>query len=117
MKYSAICSAFILLMLNACSGESVPDGQIMVKNDSMDSDYNVIKVSGGGRSYTLSPHENAILPKGTTSIRLSRKYSDHTREYVVECPARLEKGIRIKMIDVHVNRIAGGCETVSPDKY
>lgn len=106
-----------IFFLQACSGDNVPDGQIMVKNDSRDREYNVITVSGGGRSYTLSPREHAILPKGTRTIRLSRRYSDHTREYVVECPGDLGKGISIKMIDVHVNRIAGGCQTISGDKH
>lgn len=88
----------------------------MALNDSQDSEYNVIQVSGHGKRYTLAPGEEGLFPKGTTSLSWSRKYKDYTRYYQVRCPSSLEKGIRIKLIDVHLNRIAGGCETIDAGK-
>jgi hypothetical protein len=87
-----------------------------VKNDSQDRDFNVVQVSGGGRSYALRPGEFALLPGGTRAITFSRQYRDHTKTYQVECPSRLTRGITIKLIDVHLDRIAGGCRTVSSSR-
>jgi hypothetical protein len=97
-------------------GESVPDGRILVKNDSGDKEYNIVDVSGGGASFSLSPGDTRLLPKGTSSFSMSRAYRDHTKYYSVECPRELSRGIAVKLIDVHVNRIAGGCRTVSASK-
>jgi hypothetical protein len=107
--------AFLLVPITfgGCLGESVPDGRILVKNDCRDRKYNVIQVSGGGAYYTLEPGETALLPKGANSISFSRQYADHVKRYMVQCPRILDSGIVIKLIDVHVNRIAGGCTTVS----
>jgi hypothetical protein len=96
--------------------EPVPDGRIRVKNDSLDSSYNIVKVVGGGVSRELAPHESVLLAKGATSFMMSRRYKDHTKWYQVQCPRNLAKGITIKMIDVHLNRIAGGCETTAGGK-
>jgi len=114
LKYGL--AGLIMTMLAACDMTSVPPGKIMVKNEIRDANYNVIKVSGGGTSFTLSPGEHGIFPKGTTRLYFSRRYKEYTREYVVECPSVLKDGIKIKLIDVHLNKIAGGCETVSASK-
>ncbi len=107
----------MIILLAACSREKVPDGRIMVKNDTDDKSYNKINVSGSGIDRTLSPGENVILPKSTLRFTVSRAYEKYTRSYTVECPAQKGSGIRIRLIDIHVNRIAGNCSTVSAGKY
>lgn len=107
---------FILTIGTSLSGcdRSAPNGRIRVKNDSEDSSYNVVQVSAGGASYSLKPGESAILPKGSTMIYFSRAYKEYTRSYKVECPPlkESESGITVKLIDVHLNRMRGGCKTV-----
>lgn len=88
----------------------------MVKNDSQDSEYNVITVSGGGLSASLKPGERVVLPASTRSFSVQRRYRDYTRSYTVECPQPGSRGTFIKLIDIHVNRIAGGCKTTSAAK-
>ncbi len=100
-----------------CTSESVPPGKILVKNDSLDSEYNVITVSGGGAFASLRPGERTILPRGTTTFAVERRYRDYTRSYTVQCPSRRTKGIAMKLIDIHVNRMPGGCKTTSAKKH
>ncbi len=108
-----ICSIFAATLAASCSSDPpVPQGRIRVKNDSMDSSYNVVRVSAGGRSYALKPGEFALLPKGVSNIRFSRQYADHVKAYTVKCPSKLTEGIQIKLIDVHLNRMPGGCSTI-----
>lgn len=106
--------SFLIL---ACE-KAPPNGRIRVRNDSQDSSYNIIQVSGGGVYKSLKPSESVILPSGTTSITLSRAYKDYTRRYEIECPplGKNESGITIKMIDAHLNRMPGGCNTVNASK-
>lgn len=111
----AAFSSILLLSLLACE-PSVPAGKIRVKNDSQDREYNVLRVSGGGNSCTLNPGQSCLLPRGTSKIEFSRAYRDFTRYYTVSCPPLGERGITMKLIDVHLNRIAGGCKTVSASK-
>ncbi len=109
---------FFLLCAGCEFGSSVPMGRILVKNDSQDRDFNILQVSGGGAYFSLKPGESRLLPAGTNSFSFSREYKDYTRNYSVECPKfhSGSKGISVKMIDVHTNRIAGGCKTVSAGK-
>jgi hypothetical protein len=100
-----------LILLTACQGDRPPDRQILVKNDSQDSSYNVITVSGGGAYGALRPGEKLILPAGTKNFSVERRYKDYTRSYSVSCPELTGRGIVVKLIDIHVNRIAGGCKT------
>lgn len=111
---TVITSAAVLGM-QGCE-PSVPAGRIRIKNDSRDSEYNVVNVSGGGASCTLAPGKACVLPKDTTSISFSRAYRDFTRYYEVECPTFKGAGFTIKLIDVHLNRMRGGCKTVSASK-
>ncbi len=107
----------LLLFLTGCE-PAPPDGRIRVKNDIQDSEYNTIKVMGGGAYKTLKPRESMILPAGTTTITMSRAYKDHTRTYRVQCPSmkKTDSGFTVKMIDAHLNRLSGGCKTVYADK-
>lgn len=107
---------FFLLLVSGCSGEPVPNGRIRFINDTQDSEYNKVSVSGSGIDATLKPGEYVTFPSGTESFSVSRAYKDYTRSYSVQCPPIKGEGIRIKMIDIHVNRIAGGCKTVGASK-
>jgi hypothetical protein len=102
--------------LTGCLVEKAPPGQIVVKNDSQDRSYNVITVSGGGVYASLKPGERTTLPLGTQTFSVQRRYKDYVRSYSVACPALGEKGIFVKLIDIHVNRIAGGCKTTFASK-
>lgn len=84
----------------------------MVKNDSRDREYNIIEVYGAGTSQRLKPDEYVILPKGTREFSVNRAYQAYTRSYTVRCPEIRGSGIVVKLIDIHVNRISGGCETI-----
>jgi hypothetical protein len=106
---------FAALTVVACE-KSVPNGRIRIKNDSQDREYNVVEVSGGSRSCTLAPREHCLLPEGTQSISFSRRYKDYTRHYHVSCPRFRGPGFTIKLIDVHLNRMRGGCKTTSASK-
>ena len=108
----AVVSAVLLF---GCD-PSVPAGVIRVKNDSRDREYNVVQVAGGGKRCTLEPGDSCLLPKGTRSLVLSRRYKEFTRSYSIQCPALTGSGITVKMIDAHLNRLAGGCKTVSASR-
>jgi len=109
------CLLFMALALG-CLGESVPDGQIVVKNDSQDREFNVISVLGGGKYAVLKPGERVLLPAGTRAFTAQRRYESFTRRYAVVCPTIKGSGIVIKMIDMHTNRMPAGCKTVSASK-
>ena len=112
-----VCCTFSLAAsLLGCLGEKAPVGRIVVKNDSMDSSYNLITVSGGGMYGSLKPGERIVLPSGTRIFSVERRYKDYIRSYSVECPPLKNRGIFVKLIDIHVNRIAGGCKTTSATK-
>lgn len=115
MKLKSVLIFFLLLFLGSCE-KPVPPGRILVLNTSLDKEFNTVSVSGGGMFKNLKPGDSVLLPKGTTSISFSRRYKDYTRNYQVQCPATQPTGIRIKLIDVHMNRIAGGCKTISGAK-
>ena len=99
-----------------CLGDNVPDWRILVKNDSQDSDFNVISVLGNGKYAILKPGEHVLLPIGTRSITATRRYATYTRRYSVACPKIEGSGIVIKMIDMHTNRMPAGCKTIGASK-
>lgn len=109
----ALFFCLLLSVVAGCSRDTAPPGQIKVKNDSRDREYNVISVSGGGASASLKPNQSLILPKGTRSFSVERRYEKFTRYYSVSCPPLAGDGIVVKLIDIHVNRIRGGCKTTS----
>lgn len=95
-----------------CLGDNVPDGRILVKNDSQDREFNVIAVLGNGKYAILKPGDRVLLPPGTRSFTATRRYSTYTRRYSVACPTIEGGGVVIKMIDMHTNRMPAGCKTV-----
>lgn len=118
MKYlQLVIISLILLVLLGCE-KSAPNGRIRVRNDIEDAEYNIVNISGGGASISLKPGESQLMPKGTTNMYWSRAYKNYTRSYQVECPtmSSTSSGITLKMIDVHLNRMAGGCKTTSASK-
>jgi hypothetical protein len=102
----------LLIFLSACRlDSSVPPGRIRIKNDFWGKEDSTIQVSGGGASYTLESGQSVLLPRGTSDITFSyTSKAKGTRQWGVRCPSRLEDGISIKLIDVTMGRIAGGCE-------
>lgn len=112
------CLCLSMMFLAACEMLStVPDGRIKVKNDSQDREYNTLQVYGGGLSLSLEPGESELLPAKTSRISFRRQYKDYVREYEVSCPEHQVRGITIKLLDVHLNRISGGCKTTSATKF
>ena len=114
-----LCRAALLLAFiatTACGKDRPPPGRILLKNDSQDREFNVITVSGGGAFASLKPGERFALPRGTKEFSVQRRYRDYTRSYTVQCPSVGKDGVFMKLIDIHVNRIAGGCKTISASK-
>ena len=118
--HSLCCRLLVVVLmglLSRCdSASSVPPGRIRVKNDFWGEEYSTIKVSARGARYTLKSKESVLLPAGTTTIEFSYSDQKYTRRYRVECPSQRDKGITINLLDVHLNKIAGGCETVWAEK-
>jgi hypothetical protein len=112
-----VAAFFLSLAFFGCFGERPPPGRIVVKNDSLDSSYNVITVSGGGMLGSLKPGERMVMPAGTRTFSVERRYKEYIRSYSVVCPALGDKGVFVKLIDIHVNRIAGGCKTTYASKH
>lgn len=102
----------------ACSNESRPGGEITIKNDILDKEYNSFTVdklvTGKGLSsyrISLKPGQSVILPfSGIREMRFSRRYDDHSKVYEVTCPSSFDRVMTIKLIDVHTNKMSGGCE-------
>ena len=110
---SRIVALSSLLLLVACSEEpDFPGIGITFKNDIQDASYNVIEVQGTSGSWVsarLSPSEKLNIPGAAAmNFTFRRRYADHSKVYKVECPARTKR-IRLKLIDVHLNRMAGAC--------
>ena len=114
--FSVIATLVTAVIPLGCTGEKVPAGRILVKNDSQDREYNVITVAGGGSYASLKPGERFHLPHGVRSFSVQRRYRDYTRAYTVKCPPLGEHGISMRLIDIHVNRMPGGCKTVEATK-
>lgn len=101
----------------ACDGETIPGGEVKIRNDILDKEFNsfridhvVAKQGLTGFQKELNPGEEIILPfKDIRSLQFSRKYSDHTNIYIVNCPAEMNSRVLMKLIDVHTNRLNGGC--------
>lgn len=117
-KSLLLCLSMALLLVCSCKGKFVEGGQITVRNDVLDKEFNSFQVdnvvtSKGLISYRteLKPEEEVVLPfKGIRELRFKRRYSDHFKVYDVSCPKDFSEAITMKLIDVHTNRLQGGCE-------
>lgn len=111
---------FATLVFISCSEPTILGGEITVRNDILDKEYNSfvidhIESKTGGASFrkVLRPQEQLVLPfKGISSVRFTRQYNDHAKVYVISCPEDFNKKITVKLIDVHTNRLPGGCNLV-----
>lgn len=102
----------VLIAASGCTRESVPSERIMVKNDSREPAYNVIIVTAGAQRFTLKPTQSVLLPKNTRFFKVQRAYETFTRYYSVDCPPPGPHGTFIKLVDIHMRQIDGGCRTV-----
>lgn len=106
----------MFLLLSACH-DQVKGGEITVRNDIMDEEYNSfivdqIKTSTGMSSHSkmLKPGQEFKIPaKRITGMRFTRRYKDHSNVYIISCPPDADRRVMIKLLDVHTNKIAGGC--------
>lgn len=113
-----------LICLSGCGAPKIAGGEVTVKNDIQDKEYNIVQVShvrttGGTRSFrvNLKPGQYKVLPfKNIRGARFTRRYKDHSNVYEIECPPGFDRKITVKLIDVHSNRIAGGCKLVRRGK-
>jgi hypothetical protein len=120
-RWPATLLLYTVFFCLACADPDSPEFGILVKNDIRDETYNVIRIDNvktkNGRkwlSFNLSPGDrHHITYKNITALRFSRRYARYTQYYEVECPGGLSKGVAMKLIDVHLGRIAGGCKTVN----
>ncbi len=111
------CLALVAL---ACTKDPAPKGFYVLRNDIMDKEYNTVVVDQVMAKGALTPFRVSLRPgdsvkvphRHVTGMRFSRRYKDFTRVYVVKCPEDSEAGVTIKLIDVHMNRLAGGCELI-----
>ena len=87
----------------------VPDGRIEFRNDLKGSEYTDIQLSSGALNTTVSSRQSVLLPPGTQFFQLTYNNGRETRSYSVSCPSNISGGIRIKLIDITQNRLAGGC--------
>ena len=114
---SKSCTLIFVLLFVACHGETIPGGEIKIRNDILDKEFNsfqidhvVAKQGLTGFQKELTPGEEITLPfKDIRSLQFSRKYSDHTNIYIVSCPTEMNSRVLMKLIDVHTNRLGGGC--------
>lgn len=115
--FESIVALALSTSLASCRDEQVPGGSITFQNDILDKEHNAYRIdevvtTGGltGFARTLKPGERVTIPhKRITSLRVTRQYADHTKVYRVECPSGFDRRIVVKLIDVHTNRLEGGC--------
>ena len=119
MQKKRFSIVFLLLLGVACSGDKVPPEHILVRNDILDKEFNSIVIdnvitSGGLMPFqkTLKPLQKVLLPyKNIKALRFARAYRDYTAVYEVTCPGKSNaSGFVLKLIDIHLNRMSGGCE-------
>jgi hypothetical protein len=107
----------LLLASSACSEPEVPGGRITIRNDILDKEYNTFTVdqvlAGGSLSgfrKVLRPTQAVTIPfKHISSLRFTRQYEGYSLIYVVDCPDDIHTAISMNLIDVHSNRLGGGC--------
>jgi hypothetical protein len=111
MTRFALAILLTLTMFGCDLHSSVPPGRIRIKNDFWGGEDSTLIVKAAGSRYVLEAGQWTLLPQGTTSIVFSyTSKRKGTREYGVQCPGNPGQGITIKLIDVYMGKIAGGCE-------
>ena len=101
----------------ACEEGGYRPRVITIRNDIQDERYNsfivdqVVTMNGQilFRQNLQPGDEVALKQKGVRSMRLTRQYEDYARVYIVHCPLKLKEDVKIKLIDVHTNKLSGGC--------
>jgi hypothetical protein len=117
LKICAILEIILTLTAVSCATDPAPKGFYVVRNDIMDKEFNTVvidQVTAGSAmtsfSVTLTPGKEIQIPyRRVTGLRFTRRYRDFSRVYLVKCPAESEAGVTLKLIDVHLNRLGGGC--------
>lgn len=112
-----ILSLVCMTVWLGCGNKNSKAGTITIKNDILDKEFNTFVVDElltqnglSSSKYVLKPGERVSLKqKRISTMRLLRKYADHSKVYLVRCPDELLEDITIKLIDVHTNRLSGGC--------
>jgi hypothetical protein len=107
-----------LIYLAGCEGTKFPGGKITIRNDILDKEYNSFQVDQimtpkGIASFTkvLNPNDRFVLPfKSISAMRFVRRYSDHSKVYLVSCDPDANDVLVIKLIDVHTNKLGGTCK-------
>jgi len=107
---------FFLCSIAVSSAQAI---EITFRNDIRDQEHNIVEIAQVVTTSGLVPFRKAVKPgeevkipyKKILQMQLARDYGDYSRVYVVKCPRKNKDEIRMKLIDVHSNRIAGGCRT------
>ena len=107
-----------------CHSKRSTEGLITIRNDIQDKDFNIIEIDQivttagqGGYDKRLSPGEAIRLPfKTILSFRVTREYPDHDKVYLVKCPMNLENEVTMKLLDIHIGKISGGCRLAQKGK-
>jgi hypothetical protein len=115
---------FLFFLFSSCTSEKIPGGRVIVRNDILDKEFNsffidqIITPRGMmGLRKKLIPGEEFIIPyPEIRKIRFVRAYADHSKVYLVTCPSTLDTEVTMKLIDIHTNRLGGGCLLVKRGK-
>lgn len=115
-----LINIFLLMILVSCAVEKTPGGEITIRNDILDKEFNSFSIdqvitSKGAAPYSkiLHPSNEIVLPfKNITSFRVVRRYEDHSKVYIVKCPSNHDEKVLMKLIDIHSNRIKGSCKLI-----
>ena len=119
VKVTICAVGFVIftILVAACGNKAKPGGEVIVRNDILDAEYNSFVVDqivtdNGLASFkaSLKPNDEMVLPFSHISqMRFVRRYEDHSKVYFVTCPKDFNESILVKLIDVHTNRLGGGC--------
>ena len=119
MRFWILTLVLASLFIMSCNSSPNTEG-VVVRNDIQDQSYNSFVIdsviaSKGRQSLkrSLSPGEEIALPyKNVRGFTITRAYEDFDRIYRVKCPREIPGRIVIKLIDVHTNRMQGGCKLI-----
>ena len=92
--------------------------EITMRNDLSDEDKgHIIRIEGvrstaGQKNYrvTLNPGDSVTIPgKNITGFTAVRQYDTYAKKYEVTCPGRTDVAVKTKLIDIHLDKMSGGC--------